>query len=60
MYKRQPYDKAGALDALYREAKVESVEYGGTVDVVAGCTPRVMGQHKDYIEGWVEPKEDWE
>ena len=55
-----PYDKAGALDALYREAKVESVEYGGTVDVVAVCTPRVMGQLKDYIEGWVEPKEDWE
>lgn len=55
-----PYDKAGALDALYREAKVESVEYGGTVDVVAVCTPRIMGQLKDYIEGWVEPKEDWE
>ena len=55
-----PYDKAGALDALYREAKVESVEYGATVDVTAVCTPRVMGQLKDYIEGWVEPKEDWE
>ena len=55
-----PYDKAGALDALYREARVESVEYGATVDVVAVCTPRVMGQLKDYIEGWVEPKEDWE
>ena len=55
-----PYDKAGALDALYREAKVESVEYGETVDVTAVCTPRVMGQLKDYIEGWVEPKEDWE
>ena len=55
-----PYDKAGALDALYREAKVESVAYGETVDVTAVCTPRVMGQLKDYIEGWVEPKEDWE
>ena len=55
-----PYDKAGALDALYREAKVESVEYGGTVDVVAVCTPRVIGQLHHYIEGWVEPKEDWE
>ena len=55
-----PYDKAGALDALYREARVESVEYGATVDVVAVCTPRIMGQLKDYIEGWVEPKEDWE
>ena len=55
-----PYDKAGALDALYREARVESVAYGETVDVTAVCTPRIMGQLKDYIEGWVEPKEDWE
>ena len=55
-----PYDKAGALDSLYREAKVESVEYGETVDVVAVCTPRVIGQLKDYIEGWTEPKEEWE
>ena len=55
-----PYDKAGALDSLYREAKVESVEYGETVDVVAVCTPRVIGQLKDYIEGWTEQKEDWE
>ena len=55
-----PYDKAGALDSLYREAKVESVEYGETVDVVAVCTPRVIGQLKNYIEGWTEPKEEWE
>ena len=55
-----PYDKAGALDSLYREAKVESVEYGETVDVVAVCTPRVIGRLKDYIEGWTEPKEEWE
>ena len=55
-----PYDEAGALDSLYREAKVESVEYGETVDVVAVCTPRVIGQLKDYIEGWTEPKEEWE
>lgn len=55
-----PYDKAGALDALYREAKVESVAYGGTVDVVAVCTPRVIGQLHQFIEDWTEPKEDWE
>ncbi len=55
-----PYDKAGALDALYREAKVESVEYGATVDVVAVCTPRIIGQLHQFIEGWTEPKEDWE
>ncbi len=55
-----PYDKAGLLDGLYREAKVENVEYGETVDVTAVCTPRIMGQLKDYIEGWQEKKEDWE
>ena len=55
-----PYDKAGLLDGLYREAKVENVEYGETVDVTAVCTPRIMGQLKDYIEGWQKEKEDWE
>ena len=55
-----PYDKTGLLDGLYREAKVENVAYGETVDVTAVYTPRIMGQLKDYIEGWVEPKEDWE
>ena len=55
-----PYDKAGALDALYREARVESVEYGATVDVTAVCTPRIIGQLHQFIEGWTEPKEDWE
>lgn len=55
-----PYDKAGALDALYREARVEGVEYGATVDVVAVCTPRIIGQLHQFIEGWTEPKEDWE
>ena len=55
-----PYDKTGLLDSLYREAKVESVEYAATVDVVAVCNPRLLGQLKDYIEGWTEPKEEWE
>ena len=55
-----PYDKGGLLDMLYREAKVESVEYGETIDVAAVCVPRVIGQVKDYIEGYSEPKEDWE
>ena len=55
-----PYDKAGLLDGLYREAKVENVEYGETVDITAVCTPRIMGQLKDYIEGRQEEKEDWE
>ena len=55
-----PYDKAGLLDALYREAKVETVEYGETIDVAAVCDPRTIGLVKDYIEGYQEPKEDWE
>lgn len=55
-----PYDKSGLLDLLYREAKVESVEYGETIDVVAVCTPRVLGQIVDYTPDWMPPKEDWE
>ena len=55
-----PYDKAGLLDGLYREARVESVDYAATIDVAAVCTPKVLGQVKDYIENWQEPKEDWE
>ena len=55
-----PYDKTGLLDGLYREAKVENVAYNETVDVTAVCPPRVLGQMKNYIEGWTEPKEDWE
>ncbi len=55
-----PYDKGGLLDVLYREAKVESVEYGETIDVEAVCNPKAIGLVKPYIEGWVEPKEDWE
>ena len=55
-----PYDKAGLLDGLYREARVESVDYAATIDVAAVCPPKVLGQVKDYIENWQEPKEDWE
>ncbi len=55
-----PYDKGGLLDLLYREAKVESVEYAGSIDVVAVCNPKAIGVVKPYIEGWVEPKEPWE
>ena len=55
-----PYDKAGLLDGLYREAKVESVEYATSIDVVAVCPPKVLGQVKYYVEGWREEREDWE
>ena len=55
-----PYDKAGLLDSLYRDAKVESVEYEQTITVAAVCPTKVLGQLKPYIEGWQEEKEDWE
>ena len=55
-----PYDRAGLLDELYREAKVESVAYAETIDVAAVCTPKVLGRMKAYIEGWQEEKEPWE
>ena len=44
-----PYDKGGLLDMLYREAKVEQVEYGETIDVAAVCGPKVLGQVEPFI-----------
>ena len=56
-----PYEQAGALETLYQEAKVERVEYAGTIQVTAVCTPILLGRLKAYIvEGWTPPKEFWE
>jgi GTP-binding protein HflX len=55
-----PYDKAGLLDMLYREAQVQEVAYNATIDVTAVCPPKVLGTVKPYVEGYEEPKEDWE
>ena len=44
-----PYDKGGVLDMLYREAKVDSVEYGETILVQTTCTPKVLGQVNQYV-----------
>ena len=44
-----PYDKGGLLDMLYREAKVEQVEYDQTIIVTAVCSPRVLGQVKPFL-----------
>ena len=55
-----PYDKGGLVEALYKEAKVESVEYGETIDVVAVCTPKIIGQLGPLVEGWKPHKEPWE
>ena len=46
---RLPYDKGGILDTLYREAKVEQVEYGEAIQVTAVCTPKTLGRLDDYI-----------
>ena len=45
-----PYDRGGLLDMLYREAKVENVEYSETIDVTAVCGPRTLGQVEPFIE----------
>ena len=55
-----PYDKGGILETLYQQAKVESVEYGQTIDVKAVCTPRIIGQLGPLVEGWQPHKEPWE
>ena len=48
-----PYEKGAYLDMLYREAKVENVEYSQTIDVVAVCAPKVLGQ----VSVWIESKQ---
>ena len=52
---RLPYDKGGVLDALYREAKVEKVDYGETIEVIAVCTPRTLGRIGEYIVEVISP-----
>ena len=55
-----PYDRGGLLDELYREAKVEQVEYTETMDVIAVCTPKTIGRLGPLVEGWTPHKEPWE
>jgi GTP-binding protein HflX len=58
---RLPYDQGAVLDRLYREAKVERVEYADAIEVTATCTPITLGRVADYIvEGWSRPREPWE
>ena len=45
-----PYDQGGMLDMLYREAKVEQVDYSQTIDITAVCSPRVLGRVAPYLE----------
>ena len=46
-----PYDQGGLLDLLYKEAKVEKVEYGAAIDVTAVCTPRTLGRVEAFTDG---------
>ena len=55
-----PYDKGGLLERLHQEAKVEKVDYSETIDVVAVCTPKMIGQLGAFVEGWKPSKEPWE
>ena len=56
-----PYDKGGLLDLLYREAKVDKVEYAASIEVEAVCTARTLGRLKEYVTGgWTPPREPWE
>ena len=48
------------MERLYQEAKVEKVDYGETIDVVAVCTPRTIGRLGPLVEGWKPHKEPWE
>jgi GTP-binding protein HflX len=44
-----PYDKGGVLDLLYREAKVEKVEYAETIEVTAVCTQKTLGKVSEFV-----------
>ena len=55
-----PYEKGGLLDKLYQDAKVEKVDYSETIDVVAICPPKIIGQLGPLVEGWKPHKEPWE
>jgi GTP-binding protein HflX len=56
-----PYDKGGLLDLLYREAKVDRVEYTDTIEVDCVVTPRLLGQVRDYCYPPLPvEKEPWE
>ena len=55
-----PYEKGGLLDKLYQDAKVEKVDYSETIDVVAICPPKIIGQLGPLVEGWKPHKEPGE
>jgi len=44
-----PYENGGVLDMLYRDAKVEQVVYGETIEVLVVCSEKVLGQVQKYL-----------
>ena len=58
---RIPYDQGGVVDRLYREAKVEKVDYAEAILVTAVCTPKTLGQVRQFCDPPLEDKkEPWE
>ena len=58
---RLPYDKAGLMDLLNREAAVLRTEYTDEgILVEAVVQPDLFGRVKGFIPGYTEPREDWE
>ena len=56
-----PYANAGLADSLNREAQVHSMEYTDSgIEAEATVGPELFGRVKQFIPGYVEPKEDWE
>ena len=56
-----PYAKSSFVDMLNREAAVTRCEYtdeGVEMDVTV--PPQIFGKIKEFIPGYVEPKEEWE
>lgn len=46
---RLPYDQGSVLDVLYREAKVEAVEYASEIVVQAICPLKLLGQISEFL-----------
>ena len=56
-----PYARAGLLDTLQREAIVKKTAYTDAYIAVEAVVPAaLLGKVREFIPGWVEPKEDRE
>lgn len=56
-----PYAKSALLDLLNREAAVTKCEYTDDgIEIEATVPPQIFGKVKEFIPGYVEPKEEWE